>query len=69
VLTETPAGAAERGEQGPAQVTELSVVPASEAYPFATGAANFGNILITAKSGAPVDQLRSLLCRLTEVRP
>jgi hypothetical protein len=69
VLTETPAGAAERGDQGPAQVTGLSVVSASEAYPFATGAANFGNILITAKSGAPVDQLRSLLCRLTEVRP
>ena len=67
VLIETRAGAAVRGEEGPAHVTALRVLPASEAYPYATGTASFGNILITAKTGASADLLRTLLGRLAEV--
>jgi len=68
VLTETRAGAAVRGGAGPAVVTALRVMPPSEAYPFSTGTASLGNLLITVKSSLAVDALRVLLERLGEVR-
>jgi hypothetical protein len=68
VLTETRAGAAVRGGAGPAVVTALRVMPPSEAYPFSTGTASLGNLLITVKSSLAADALRSLLDRLGEVR-
>jgi hypothetical protein len=67
VLTETRAGAAVRGTSGPAVVTALRVMPASEAYPWSTGTASFGNILVTVKTGLSADVLRPLLQRLGEV--
>jgi hypothetical protein len=67
VLTETRAGAAVRGA-GPTVVTALRVMPPSEAYPYSTGTASLGNILITAKSSLAADALRALLERLGEVR-
>jgi len=66
VLTETRAGAAVRGP-GPAVVTALRVMPPSEAYPWSTATASFGNILITVKTSVAVETLRSLLARLGEV--
>lgn len=68
VLTETRAGAAVRGGAGPAVVTALRVMPPSEAYPFSTGTASLGNLLITVKSSLAADALRALLDRLGEVR-
>jgi len=68
VLTETRAGAAVRGA-GPAVVTALRVMPASEAYPFSTGTVSLGNILITVKSTIQADTLRSLLAKLGDVTP
>ena len=67
VLTETRAGAAVRGGPGPAVVTALRVMPPSEAYPWSTATASFGNILITVKTSVAVETLRSLLARLGEV--
>ncbi|HXY70282.1 MAG TPA: DUF4388 domain-containing protein [Gemmatimonadales bacterium] len=67
VLTETRAGANVRGGTGPAVVTALRVMPASEAYPYATGSASFGNILVTVKTGMSADSLRPLLSRLNEI--
>jgi len=64
VLIETRAGAAVRGGPGPAVVTALRVMPASEAYPWSTATASLGNILVTAKTGLPADALRPLLGRL-----
>ena len=64
ILTETRAGAAVRGAEGPAHVTALRVMPPSEAYPYSTGTVSFGNILITARSTAPVEVLRTLLARM-----
>jgi hypothetical protein len=63
VLSETLAGAAVRGT-GPAHLTALRIVPASEAYPMSTGTASLGNILITARSSLGADVLRALLERL-----
>jgi Carboxypeptidase regulatory-like domain len=68
-LLETRAGAAVRGGEGPARVTALRVLPPSEAYPFSTGTASFGNILITAKTTASQEVLRTLLGRLADVAP
>ena len=68
VLTETRAGAAVRGGAGPAVVTALRVMPPSEAYPFSTGTASLGNLLITVRSSLAADALRGLLERLGEVR-
>jgi hypothetical protein len=68
VLTETRAGAAVRGGPGPAVVTALRVMPASEAYPWSTGTASFGNILVTVKTSLSADVLRPLLQRLGEVQ-
>ena len=68
VLTETRAGAAVRGA-GPAVVTALRVMPASEAYPFSTGTVSLGNILITVKSSLAADALQSLLAKLGDVAP
>jgi hypothetical protein len=65
-LTQTRAGAAVRS--GPAHVTALRVMPASEAFPYATGTASLGNILITARSSISADELRSHLDRLGEAR-
>ena len=59
-----PAGAA--GTGGPARVTALRILPASDAYPFSTGTATLGNLLITAKSSLAADVLRPLLERLGE---
>ena len=67
VLTETRAGANVRGGPGPAMVTALRIMPASEAYPFSTGSASFGNILVTVKTGLSADALRPLLGRLSEI--
>ena len=67
VLTETRAGAAVRGTSGPAVVTALRVMPASEAYPWSTGTASFGNILVTVKTTLSADVLRPLLQKLGEV--
>jgi len=67
VLTETRAGAAVRGGTGPAVVTALRVMPASEAYPWCTGTASLGNILVTVKTKLSADALRPLLQRLGEV--
>jgi hypothetical protein len=67
VLTETRAGAAVRGGAGPAVVTALRVMPASEAYPWCTGTASLGNILVTVKTKLSADALRPLLQRLGEV--
>lgn len=67
VLTETRAGAAVRGGSGPAVVTALRVMPASEAYPWSTGTASLGNILVTVKTSLSADILRPLLQRLAEV--
>ena len=67
VLTETRAGAAVRGGSGPAVVTALRVMPASEAYPWSTGTASLGNILVTVKTSLSADVLRPLLQRLAEV--
>ena len=66
VLTETRAGAAVRGGSGPAVVTALRVMPASEAYPWCTGTASLGNILVTVKTKLSADALRPLLQRLGE---
>ena len=66
ILTETRAGAAVRGA-GPAIVTALRVMPPSEAYPWSTATASFGNILITVKTSVAAETLRSLLARLGEV--
>jgi Carboxypeptidase regulatory-like domain len=66
VLTETRAGADVRGGPGPAVVTALRVMPASEAYPWSTGTVSFGNILITVKTHLAADTLRSFLSRLSE---
>jgi hypothetical protein len=66
VLTETRAGAAVRGGSGPAVVTALRVMPASEAYPWCTGTASLGNILVTAKTKLSADALRPLLQKLGE---
>jgi hypothetical protein len=65
-LTETRAGAAVRGGPGPAVVTALRVMPPSEAYPFSTGTASLGNILITVKSRLAPDALRALLAKLQD---
>ncbi len=67
VLTETRAGAAVRGGSGPAIVTALRVMPASEAYPWCTGTASLGNILVTVKTKLSADVVRPLLQRLGEV--
>ena len=67
VLTETRAGAAVRGGPGPVVVTALRVMPASEAYPWSTGTASLGNILVTVKTSLSADVLRPLLNRLGEV--
>ncbi len=67
VLTETRAGAAVRGGPGPAVLTALRVMPASEAYPWCTGTASLGNILVTVKTKLSADVLRPLLQRLGEV--
>jgi hypothetical protein len=67
VLTETRAGANVRGGTGPAMVTALRIMPASEAYPYSTGSASFGNILVTVKTGLAADALRPLLGRLNEI--
>ena len=67
VLTETRAGANVRGGSGPAMVTALRIMPASEAYPYATGSASFGNILVTVKTSLTADALRPLLGRLSEI--
>ena len=67
VLTETRAGANVRGGTGPAMVTALRIMPASEAYPYATGSASFGNILVTVKTSLAADALRPLLGRLNEI--
>jgi len=67
VLTETRAGAAVRGGSGPAVLTALRVMPASEAYPWCTGTASLGNILVTVKTKLSADVLRPLLQRLGEV--
>jgi hypothetical protein len=67
-LTETLAGAAVRGGAGPARLTALRIIPASEAYPQSTGTASFGSLLITVKSTLAAEALRSLLERLGEVR-
>jgi hypothetical protein len=67
-LTETRAGAAVRGGSGPAVVTALRVMPPSEAYPWSTGTASLGNILITVKSSVAPDALRGMLERLAEAR-
>ena len=69
VLTETRAGAAVRGGPGPAIVTAMRVMPASEAYPFSTATASLGNILVTAKTSLSADALRPLLGRLSDVTP
>jgi len=65
-LTETRAGAAVRS--GPAILTALRVLPASEAFPYSTGTASLGNVLITARSGLNSEDLRGLLERLAEAR-
>jgi hypothetical protein len=67
VLTETRAGASVRSD-GPVRVTALRVMPPSEAYPFATGSASLGNVLITAKTTLSADALRQLLDRLAAVQ-
>ena len=67
VLTETRAGAAVRGGSGPAIVTALRVMPASEAYPWCTGTASLGNILVTVKTKLAAEVVRPLLQRLGEV--
>jgi len=67
VLTETRAGAAVRGGSGPAVVTALRVMPASEAYPWSTGTASLGNILVTVKTKLAADALRPLLQHLGEI--
>jgi len=67
VLTETRAGANVRGGSGPAVVTALRIMPASEAYPYSTGSASFGNILVTVKTSLTADALRPLLGRLSEI--
>ncbi len=67
VLTETRAGARVRGGSGPAVVTALRLMPASEAYPWCTGTASLGNILVTVKTKLSADSLRPLLQRLGEV--
>ena len=67
VLTETRAGANVRGGTGPAMVTALRIMPASEAYPYSTGSASFGNILVTVKTSLTADALRPLLGRLNEI--
>jgi hypothetical protein len=66
VLTETRAGAAVRAA-GPVVVTALRVIPPSDAYPWSTATASFGNVLITVKTSVAVDALRSMLARLSEV--
>jgi len=67
VLTETRAGAAVRGGTGPAVVTALRVMPASEAYPWCTGTASLGNILVTMKTKLAADVVRPMLQRLGEI--
>jgi len=67
VLTETRAGAAVRGGSGPAIVTALRVMPASEAYPWCTGTASLGNILVTVKTKLAADVVRPMLQRLGEI--
>jgi len=67
VLTETRAGAAVRGGSGPAIVTALRVMPASEAYPWCTGTASLGNILVTVKTKLAAEVVRPLLQRLGEM--
>jgi hypothetical protein len=42
-------------------------MPASEAYPWSTGTASLGNILVTVKTSLSADVLRPLLNRLGEV--
>jgi len=66
VLTETRSGAAVR--PGPAVITALRVMPASEAYPFSTGTVSFGAILITAKSSVSADALHGHLEKLVEAQ-
>ncbi len=66
VLTETRAGADVRGGAGPAVVTSIRVMPASEAYPWSTGTVSFGNILVTAKTHLAADALRSYLGTMSE---
>jgi len=56
-----------RGGSGPAVVTALRIMPASEAYPYSTGSASFGNILVTVKTSLTADALRPLLGRLSEI--
>jgi hypothetical protein len=65
-LTQTRSGAAVRA--GPATLTALRVMPPSEAFPYSTGTASLGNVLITARTGIPADELRAHLERLAEVR-
>jgi hypothetical protein len=68
VLTETRAGAAVRAA-GPVVVTALRVIPPSDAYPWSTASASFGNVLINVKTKLAVESLRSMLGRLGEVPP
>lgn len=66
VLTETRAGAAVRAG-GPVVVTALRVIPPSDAYPWSTATASFGNVLINVKTKLAIESLRAMLGRLGEV--
>jgi hypothetical protein len=49
-------------------LTALRVMPPSEAFPYSTGTASLGNILITARSSIGAEELRGHLERLGEAR-
>jgi hypothetical protein len=67
VLTETRSGTPTRAP-GPAVVNAVRVMPASEAYPFATGTVSLGNLLVTAKTSIAAEALRPLLERMGEIQ-
>jgi hypothetical protein len=67
VLTETRSGTPTRAP-GPAVVNAVRVMPASKAYPFATGTVSLGNLLVTAKTSIAAEALRPLLERMGEIQ-